>query len=99
MQEAISYKAIRIFIANNYESQYNIFVACPSGTRRCDNGDCVASHLWCNSYDNCGDWSDETNCSTFYGFFWFDLCSVHTSIHVDARAGNNSYYGSEKISN
>ena len=36
--------------------------SCPQGYFRCANNRCVKDNLKCNSVDNCGDFSDETEC-------------------------------------
>ncbi|XP_047133368.1 uncharacterized protein LOC100208285 isoform X1 [Hydra vulgaris] len=36
---------------------------CIIGTQRCDNGKCVSKHLFCDSKNDCGDFSDEKNCT------------------------------------
>lgn len=35
---------------------------------QCSNGDCVPAARECDSYNDCGDWSDELNCSKYLGF-------------------------------
>ena len=37
--------------------------SCPQGYFRCANNRCVGDNLKCNSVDNCGDFSDESECS------------------------------------
>jgi len=41
-----------------------VCVACPADQFKCRNtGECVVAAFQCDGYDNCGDWSDELNCS------------------------------------
>lgn len=37
--------------------------ACPKGYLKCGHGQCVDSHLICDGFNNCGDGTDELNCS------------------------------------
>ena len=41
------------------------FEACPPGEFQCNNGRCMDIRRKCNGYDECGDGSDEANCSRF----------------------------------
>ncbi|XP_055866862.1 sushi, von Willebrand factor type A, EGF and pentraxin domain-containing protein 1-like isoform X2 [Biomphalaria glabrata] len=42
---------------------------CPVGTFHCDSGLCLSSSLVCNGEDNCGDFSDERNCSQYCAYY------------------------------
>lgn len=43
---------------------YNILTVCPGNmTRKCDNGQCISEHLWCNQFADCNDRSDESKCT------------------------------------
>ena len=41
---------------------------CLPGFRKCKNGLCKPSYVFCDFYDDCGDLSDETNCSTYKSY-------------------------------
>jgi len=38
-------------------------VACGEDKFQCDNGQCIYAYWVCDNYDDCGDNSDEQNCS------------------------------------
>lgn len=40
---------------------------CPKGQFKCKNGHCIYNEWICDSYDDCGDYSDEYNCSPRIG--------------------------------
>jgi len=42
-----------------------IISACAAIGERCANGRCLWPRERCDGVNNCGDYSDETNCSTF----------------------------------
>jgi len=49
-------------------------VACREDLFSCHkSGKCIDIAYVCNGYDDCGDWSDERNCSKLY-FFLFNYC-------------------------
>ena len=50
-----------------YEIQCEwMFSACEDTQKKCDNNLCVHESVWCDSENNCEDWSDEINCSKFF---------------------------------
>ena len=53
-------------------------VRCPLGHVRCDSGQCIPRHKWCNHWPNCPDKSDEKNCGKVLAEGW-DSCSLCTA--------------------
>ncbi len=41
-------------------------LACEPGEFRCSNGTCISGFYRCNRNNDCGDWSDERNCSKWF---------------------------------
>ena len=58
---------------------------CRSTERRCDNGRCMLSDYFCDSINDCEDYSDERNCSTYLIRV---NQSINRSIDRSSRAGS-----------
>ncbi|XP_063289572.1 apical endosomal glycoprotein [Pelobates fuscus] len=41
-------------------------VSCHDGQKQCDRGSCVDNKAWCDGTDDCGDKSDEKNCTNYH---------------------------------
>ncbi|CAL4124080.1 unnamed protein product, partial [Meganyctiphanes norvegica] len=48
---------------------------CPPGTKLCDNGNCYSPVDTCNFHDDCGDGTDERECTTDCTFENDDMCN------------------------
>ena len=57
-------KILILYMLNNKLFKYNschLIIDCSTNQFRCDNGRCVGSNVLCDSFDDCGDRSDENN--------------------------------------
>ncbi|XP_047139272.1 low-density lipoprotein receptor-related protein 1 isoform X1 [Hydra vulgaris] len=50
-------------LGSNSSSSSNSSYSSNSLFSRCNNFQCISKTLWCDGFNDCGDWSDEKNCS------------------------------------
>ena len=55
--------------------------ACPAADFACDNKNCILASFVCNGQTECGDYSDEQNCSEFIFIFLNDLRQLYQHIN------------------
>jgi hypothetical protein len=68
-----------------FKNMFTALRTCPPGYFQCHNDRCVSINQTCNQVNDCGDFSDELNCSCSDDHF---RCASGHCIHASLRCDN-----------